>query len=82
MVANRKLLSENTTRLVGVIFAPMLVTLLSSPASTAATERQGVATAGLFPRVSVSGFVGFLAARGSTFFAGDSRAYSVTPGLA
>ncbi len=47
----------------------------------AATERQGVATAGLFPQVSVSGFVGFLAGRGSTFFTGDSRAYSVTPGL-
>jgi multidrug efflux system outer membrane protein len=47
----------------------------------AATERQGVASAGLFPQVSVSGFVGFLAGRGSTFFTGDSKAYSVTPGL-
>jgi len=47
----------------------------------AATERQGVATASLFPQVSVSGFVGFLAGRGSTFFTGDSRALSVTPAI-
>jgi multidrug efflux system outer membrane protein len=47
----------------------------------AATERQGVAVAGLFPQVSVSGFVGFLAGRGSLFFTGDSRAFSVSPGL-
>jgi outer membrane protein, multidrug efflux system len=33
----------------------------------AATERHGVATASLFPQVSLSGFVGFLAGRGSTF---------------
>jgi outer membrane protein, multidrug efflux system len=47
----------------------------------AATERQGVAVAGLFPQVSVSGFLGFLAGRGSLFFTGDSRAWSVSPGL-
>ena len=47
----------------------------------AATERQGVAAASLFPQVSVSGFLGFLAGRGSTFFTGDSRAWSVSPGL-
>jgi multidrug efflux system outer membrane protein len=47
----------------------------------AATERQGIASASLFPQVSVSGFVGFLAGRGSTFFTGDSRAYSISPGL-
>src|SRR5437660_7943741 len=47
----------------------------------AATERQGVAAANLFPVVSVSGFLGFLAGRGSTFFTGDSRAWSVSPGL-
>jgi multidrug efflux system outer membrane protein len=47
----------------------------------AATERQGVAVASLFPQVSVSGFLGFLAGRGSLFFTGDSRAYSVSPGL-
>ncbi len=47
----------------------------------AATEHQGVAVAGLFPQVSVSGFLGFLAGRGSMFFTGDSRAWSVSPGL-
>jgi multidrug efflux system outer membrane protein len=47
----------------------------------AATERQGVAVASLFPKVSISGFLGFLAGRGSTFFTGDSRAWSVSPGL-
>jgi multidrug efflux system outer membrane protein len=47
----------------------------------AATERQGIASASLFPQVSVSGFVGFLAGRGSTFFTADSRAYSISPGL-
>ena len=47
----------------------------------AATERQGVAVASLFPQVSVSGFLGFVAGRGSTFFTGDSRAWSVSPGL-
>jgi len=47
----------------------------------AATERQGIAVAGLFPQVSVSGFLGFLAGRGSQFFTGDSRAWSVSPGL-
>jgi len=47
----------------------------------AATESQGVAVASLFPQVSVSGFVGFIAGRGSLFFTGDSRAWSVSPGL-
>jgi multidrug efflux system outer membrane protein len=47
----------------------------------AASERQGVAVANLFPIVSVSGFLGFVAGRGSTFFTGDSRAFSVSPGL-
>ncbi len=47
----------------------------------AATERQGVAVASLFPQVSVSGFLGFLAGRGSLFFTRDSRAWSVSPGL-
>jgi multidrug efflux system outer membrane protein len=47
----------------------------------AATERQGIAVASLFPQVSVSGFLGFLAGRGSQFFTGDSRAWSVSPGL-
>jgi outer membrane protein, multidrug efflux system len=47
----------------------------------AATERQGVATANLFPKVSVSGFVGFVAGRGSLFFTGSSAAWSTGPGV-
>lgn len=47
----------------------------------AATERQGVAKASLFPQVSISGFLGFLAGRGSTFFTGNSTAWTVTPGI-
>jgi len=47
----------------------------------AATERQGIAVAGLFPQVSVSGFLGFLAGRGSVFGTGDSAAWSISPGL-
>src|SRR5712672_1205709 len=47
----------------------------------ATTERQGLAVAGLFPQVSVSGFLGIVAGRGSLFFTGDSRAWSVSPGL-
>ncbi len=47
----------------------------------AATEQQGIAVAGLFPRVSVSGFLGFLSGRGSLFFMPESRAWSVSPSL-
>ena len=49
----------------------------------AATARVGVATADLFPRVNVSGFVGFLSGDVGRLFstsaANDSRAWSVTP---
>jgi multidrug efflux system outer membrane protein len=47
----------------------------------AVTERQGVAVASLFPQVSVSGFLGFLAGRGSLFFTPDSRAWAVSPSV-
>ena len=47
----------------------------------AATELQGVAVANLFPKVSVSGFIGFLAGRGSLFFTPDSTALSVGPSV-
>ena len=47
----------------------------------AATELQGVAVAGLFPKVNVSGFIGFLAGRGSLFFTPDSTALSAGPGI-
>lgn len=47
----------------------------------AATGREGIAVADLYPRVTVSGFLGLLAGRGSVFGTSDSRAYSVTPAL-
>jgi len=47
----------------------------------AATARQGVARANYFPQVSITGFIGILAGRGSLFATSDSRAWSVGPGL-
>jgi len=51
----------------------------------AATARVGVATADLFPRVSVTGFVGFLSGDVGHLFGttagNDSRAWSVTPSV-
>ena len=47
-----------------------------------ATGREGVAAAELFPQISISGFLGLLAGRGSGFFTvSDSRAWAVTPAL-
>ena len=47
-----------------------------------ATAREGVAAAELFPQISISGFLGLLAGRGSDFFkVSDSRAWAVTPAL-
>jgi outer membrane protein, multidrug efflux system len=46
---------------------------------SAATERQGVAVAQLFPQVSISSFVGFLAGRGSLFFTTRSFATRASP---
>ena len=48
-------------------------------ASTAA--REGVATADLYPRITISGVLGLLAGRGNIFGTGDSRAWAVTPAL-
>jgi multidrug efflux system outer membrane protein len=49
----------------------------------AATARVGIATADLFPRVSVTGFVGFLSGDLGRLFSttppNDARAWSVTP---
>lgn len=45
------------------------------------TAREGVAVADLYPRITVSGFLGFLAGRGSLFGTADSRAWAVTPAL-
>lgn len=47
----------------------------------AAAAREGIAAADLFPRVTISGFLGFLAGRGSLFGTADSRAWAVTPAL-
>ncbi len=46
-----------------------------------AAAREGVAAAELFPRVSISGVLGFLAGRGSMFGSADSRTWAVTPAL-
>jgi multidrug efflux system outer membrane protein len=48
---------------------------------SAATEQQGVAVAQLFPEVSVSAFVGFLAGRGSLFFTSRSFASTASPSV-
>lgn len=45
------------------------------------TALEGVAAAELLPRVSISGFLGLVAGRGSLFGRGDSRAWAVTPAL-
>lgn len=47
----------------------------------AATAGEGVAAADLFPRISISGFLGSIAGRGSLFGEKDSRAWAVTPAL-
>jgi multidrug efflux system outer membrane protein len=46
-----------------------------------ATAQEGVAAADLFPRVTVTGVLGFLAGRGSLFGTSDSRQWAVTPSL-
>ena len=46
-----------------------------------AAARQGVAHAELFPRITVTGALGFLAGRGNMFGSADSRAWAVTPAL-
>ncbi|MEP6916161.1 MAG: TolC family protein, partial [Acidobacteriota bacterium] len=48
-------------------------------AATAA--REGVATAELYPRITISGVLGLLAGRGNIFGRSDSRAWAVTPAL-
>lgn len=47
----------------------------------AATARVGVATADLFPRLSLSGFVGFLGGDASGLVNGSNKAWSLTPSL-
>jgi multidrug efflux pump len=47
----------------------------------AATAREGIAAADLFPHITITGFLGFIAGRGSLFGKADSRAWAVTPAL-
>jgi multidrug efflux system outer membrane protein len=47
----------------------------------AAAARQGVATAELYPRITITGMLGLLAGRGNMFVSTDSRAWAVTPAL-
>ena len=47
----------------------------------AATANVGVATADLFPRVSLSGFLGFTAARGSQIGSAASNAWALGPSI-
>jgi multidrug efflux pump len=47
----------------------------------AAAGREGVAAADLFPHISVTGFLGFIAGRGNLFGESDSHAWAVTPAL-
>lgn len=47
----------------------------------AATARIGVAEADLFPRISFSGFIGFIAGDFSGLVNGDHKAWSTTPSL-
>lgn len=47
----------------------------------ASTARVGVATADLFPRISLSGFVGFLSGDDGSLTHSGSKAWSVTPSI-
>ena len=47
----------------------------------AATAREGIAAADLYPRVSISGAIGLLAGRGNVFGRAASRQWAVTPAL-
>jgi multidrug efflux system outer membrane protein len=46
-----------------------------------ATAREGVVAADLYPRITITGFLGLLAGRGSLFDVGQSRAWAVTPAM-
>ncbi|HEY3054948.1 MAG TPA: efflux transporter outer membrane subunit [Thermoanaerobaculia bacterium] len=47
----------------------------------AAAAREGIAKADLFPRITITGFLGLLAGRGNLFGKSDSHAWAVTPAL-
>jgi multidrug efflux system outer membrane protein len=46
-----------------------------------ATAIEGIAAADLYPRITLTGFLGFLAGRGSLFGTADSASWAVTPAL-
>ena len=46
-----------------------------------ATAQEGVAAADLYPRITLTGFLGLLAGRGNLFNVSDTRAWAVTPAL-
>jgi multidrug efflux system outer membrane protein len=47
----------------------------------AATARESVAAADLYPHITITGFLGLLAGRGNLFNVSDTRAWAVTPAL-
>jgi multidrug efflux system outer membrane protein len=47
----------------------------------AATANEAIAAADLYPRITISGFLGLLAGRGNFFNVSDTRAWAVTPAL-
>jgi len=47
----------------------------------ASTANEAVAAADLYPRISISGFLGLLAGRGNILNVSDTRAWAVTPAL-
>ena len=47
----------------------------------ASTANEAVAAADLYPRITISGFLGLLAGRGNIFNVADTRAWAVTPAL-
>jgi multidrug efflux system outer membrane protein len=47
----------------------------------AATAREGVAAADLYPHITLTGFLGLLAGRGNLFNVSDTRAWAITPAL-
>jgi multidrug efflux system outer membrane protein len=47
----------------------------------ASTANEAVAAADLYPRITISGFLGLLAGRGNLFNVSDTRAWAVTPAL-
>jgi multidrug efflux system outer membrane protein len=55
--------------------------LRAERALAAGTADVGAATAELYPRIDIGGFLGFVALRGSDLGSSASRAFSVTPGL-